>query len=167
MTRHKTLVMIMLASLMLSSCVTRVFCSSDAPRLPRARTSNLHDTSASDRLSRYVVSQQAKDGFVVESVTAVACLPVCGMGLMAPLFTLGLLPAKLPQPVEVTVSGRIRGKPESRAYHVDLYSLTSTWIAVVPRFFDDRALARGFLDAIASSDPLPPRKRWVGEAPTR
>lgn len=167
MTRHKTHVVIMLASLMLSSCVTRVFCSSDAPRLPRARPPSQHDSSDSGRLSRYVVSQQAKDGFVVESVTAITNLPVCGMGLMAPLFTLGLLPAKLPHPVEVTVSGRIGGKPQSRTYHVYLYSLTSTWIAIVPRCFDDRALARGFLDAIASSDPLPQRERWTGAVPTR
>jgi hypothetical protein len=157
--------MLLFACLMLSSCATRIFCATDSPRLPRRRPSVQGDKSETARLSRYVVSQQAKDGFVVESVTEIRVLPMCGMGLMAPLFTLGLLPANLPYPVEVTVTGRIGGKSQSRTYHVALYSLTSTWIALVPRSFDDHALARGFLGAIASRDPLPQREnhKWKSQ----
>ena len=152
--------LIVLSCLLMSSCVTRVFCSSGSPRLPRRKSSAQYDTTEAGWLSRYVVGQQAKDGFTVESVTKIRVITACGMGLMAPLFTLGLVPAKLPHPVNVTVNGRIDGKQQTRTYQVYLYTLTSTWVAVVPPSFDDRALARGFLGEIATGDPLPQRKGY-------
>ena len=145
----------LVAGVTFSSCTTRTFCVTHAPPLPPARDRVAGESTQESRVGRYVIGQNAKDGFRVEEIRAIRELPVCGNPLMAPALSLGLLPARLPCPTQVTVAGRIGSVRFTRTYDVSLESYTSLWLAVVPKSHDDRALARGLLGAMKCDTPLP------------
>lgn len=140
------------ACLIVCSCATRVVCDRKAPKLHRqgGEVSDKADEKA--RIARYVLGETAADGFTVEGIEKIYVMPVCGMGLMGSVATLGLVPVELSHPVYVTVVGRLGNARKTRTYHVALSTRTSVWHQLRPKSSDDRAVARSLLEAL-KSDP--------------
>ena len=137
-----------------SSCATRTFCARDAPRLSRPEVARDSKAGQAGIVGTYVSGEQANDGFEVANVTSITLQPICGMGLMRTVFTLGLIPTDLPHPVVIKVQGTFKGRRETRTYQVRLHSWTSVWHRLVPSTSDNRAIARGLLGAMRSSAPV-------------
>lgn len=78
---------------LLSSCATRVFCDSEAPRIPRDRSRLSNGTSDEQRLEAYTRGHQGNDGFKLDRVEAIRHQPNCGMDFLASFYTLGHHPS--------------------------------------------------------------------------
>jgi len=101
-----------------------------------------------DRVLAYLPSGPRKSGFSVMKVNSIRPRFMCGNPLLLTILTCGLLPTSMPMPADVTVTGTVGGRTERREYFVALQGWFSAWHSLIPEASDDRALARGLLDAI-------------------
>lgn len=133
---------------LLSSCATRVFCDSEAPRIPRDRSRLSNGTSDEQRPEAYTRGHQGNDGFKLDRVEAIRHQPNCGMDFLASFYTLGIIPHSAPQPIHVIVSETRNGHIRKRTYFLGLNRWTSIWHFLLPPSHDDRSIARALLQAI-------------------
>lgn len=145
-----------LTILVFSSCATRIECDLDAPKLKNSRDI-MSKAGQKGIVSAYVCSggsNHAKDGFQLSHVNSITEEPVCGMGLIRSIVTLGLIPVELPHPLAIEVEGEIKGREQRRIYRVNLHTSTSVWHRLVPATSDNRAIARGLMAAMRSAEPV-------------
>jgi hypothetical protein len=134
-------------SLLISSCTTRLRFDSDAPALPASANRRSHAPSRDQRLTDCLASQERK-GLTITRIRNVETLPSCGMDLIGAMLTLCLIPHSAPEPMEATVEGTLGGKSVTRTYGLWLTRHTSIWHWLVPRRYDERAIARAILSSI-------------------
>ena len=154
-TKLRLLLCSIAAPVLLGSCATRVFCSSDAPTLP-ARVDRLSPTASDeDRMTAYTKDYRSNSGFHIRRVASVKVQPSCGMDLMATVCTLGLIPHSGPHPVHVIVDGDQNGISKTHTYRLSLHRTTSIWDRFIPASHDHREIARAILQAVDRDQQLP------------
>lgn len=139
---------VLMLLLMISSCATRVFCSSTAPKLPVPIARSFQTANVEERVTAYTKPYHSPTGFQIHRVVSVKVQPSCGMDLMASFYTLGLIPYSAPHPVHVRVEGDLHGTSKTETYSIGLDRTTSIWHRLVPASHDDRAISRATLQAI-------------------
>ena len=144
---------LLVLSLLLPSCATRLACDFSAPRLSWKHPKTPKDGSEEVRVSSYI-SGRTEDGFTLTEVNRINHVPQCGMDLFATFLTLGLIPHSAPNPIRATVTGYVDGREKTETLPLHLKRRTSLWHNLLPDSHDDRVIARAVLQALRKRKSL-------------
>jgi hypothetical protein len=132
-----------------SSCTMRYVGSEDVSSIRLAGPAWRLGGSREERISSYLPSGERASGFAVSRVESVReSHGASGNPLILTAVTLGTVPVTVPVVLDVGVTGVDRGKTDTRHYLVGMGARYSVWNNLVPKFLEDRAIARELLDAV-------------------
>jgi hypothetical protein len=138
-----------------SSCAMRFKCDSAASSIALDKPAGQIKGSQPQRVSAYLPSDARKSGFEITRVDSIQEMAACGNPLIVTALTLGVVPSSIPIRFDVTVSGKHRGVSQQRQYWVAMTGHYSIWHSLIPPSSDDRAIARGLLDAVDRNQQSP------------
>ena len=141
-------VLVGILSALSGSCAMRYKCDPVASSLALARPTGHVNGSQPERVSAYLPRDDRESGFEVTRVDSIREVPMCGNPLLVTALTFGVVPSSIPIRLDVTVSGKYRGVSEKRQYLVTTQGHYSAWHSLIPPSSDDKAIARGLLDAV-------------------
>jgi hypothetical protein len=151
---------ISILSALSSSCAMRYKCDADASSIDLARPPDNNKETQSERVSAYLPSGERKSGFEITHIDSIREAPACGNPLITTALTFGILPSSIPIRLDVAVSGRERGVLQQRQYWVAMEGHYSIWQSLIPPSSDDKAIARGLLDAVDRDQQSPKEFRF-------
>lgn len=143
--------------LLLSSCAARLANASRDAQQPFYRAKPVQGEPLEEQVRRCLKQSDGQTSpFKVTRVIKLTRRPLCGLGWLSSVMTLGIWPNVLPAPYIADVEGTIAGKIERRKYRLclDQYHSVLLWLCPVGR--EDIQLARALSGAVQRGDIAAP-----------
>lgn len=153
-----------LLCMMANSCTMRYSCIQDVSSIALSKPMGSHSNSQSDKVASYLPRGERKSGFAIAHVESIQEGGfACGNPLIVTAMTFGVVPSTIPIRLDVTVTGKDRGKVQTRKYWVAMDGRYSAWNALIPKSSDDKAIAKGLLDSVDRNQQIP--EAWLAKSP--
>lgn len=147
--------------LIMSSCASRLANTRRDAQQPFNRVKRDTTVALEGQVMRCLQQNEESDsGFKVTRIIKLTRIPVCGLGLLSSVWTLGLWPNYLPAPYIADVEGSVAGKSERRQYRLFLDEYHGVLLWLCPTGREDVQLARALSGSIQRNhlrDPQSPR----------